>query len=131
MDHLQYKRAWLAAGALMLSVVFLMSISSKPAMFEAIMKADKLAHALGYAVLMALFAQMFRHVLTRLLLVLALFLFGLVMELVQSGIPERHFDYMDLAANTAGIVCSWALVHTCPGNMFVKVETLCSRLRLA
>ena len=131
MDHLQYKRVWLALGFFMLSLVLALSINSElPPLLKLIMMQDKVAHALAYASLMAWFAQIFRHDLTRLVLVIALTLFGLGMELVQSLVPSRQFDHDDMLANTLGIMCSWALAYTWVGNMFVKAEEAYSRFRV-
>jgi VanZ family protein len=110
--------------------VFAMSINTVPPLFKLIMMQDKVAHAFAYATLMAWFAQIFRHDLTRLLLVIGLAMFGLGMELAQGMVPERQFDYKDMAANTMGIVCSWALAYTWVGNMFVKAEKMYARLRI-
>jgi len=129
-DHLQYKRVWLGLGFLMLSLVIIVSINSIPAALKTIMMQDKIAHAFAYASLMAWFAQIFRHDLTRIFLVVGLVLFGLGMELAQSLVPHRGFDYKDLVANTSGIVCSWALAYTWVGNMFVKAEEFYCRLRV-
>ena len=130
MDHLQYKRIWLALGVFMLAVVFAVSINTMPPLFKAIMVQDKVAHAVAYATLMAWFAQIFRHDVTRLLFVIGLMLFGLGMEYIQGLVPSRQFSYGDMAANTMGIVGSWALAYTWVGNMFVKVEEAYARLRL-
>ena len=129
MDHLQYKRTWLALGVFMLAVVLAVSVNTMPPLFQAIMVQDKIAHAVAYATLMAWFSQIFRHDVTRLLFVIGLTLFGLGMELIQGMVPSRQFSYEDMVANTMGITCSWALAYTWVGNMFVKVEEAYSRFR--
>lgn len=130
MRHLKFKRIWLGLGALMLALVFSLSVNTIPAVFELFMVQDKVAHAVAYAALMAWFSQIFRHDLTRLVLVVCLALFGLGIEFVQGMVPARHFDYNDMLANTAGIICAWALAYTWVGNMFVKAEQAYCRLRL-
>jgi len=129
-NHLLFKRVWLALGVLMLCLVLILSVNSLPSVFETIMMRDKVAHAFAYASLMAWFAQIFRHDLTRLLLVVGLSLFGFGMEVVQGMVPTRQFDYRDMIANISGIICSWALAYTWVGNMFVKAEQMYCRLRV-
>lgn len=131
MEHLQYKRAWLAMGGLMLSIVFAVSINTLPSILVAIMMHDKIAHALAYAMLMVWFSQIFRHDVTRMLLVIGLTLFGLGMEFIQGFVPGRQLDYADMVANTVGITCSWAFSYTWVGNIFVKVEETYCRLRFS
>ncbi|MFT5897011.1 MAG: glycopeptide antibiotics resistance protein [bacterium] len=129
LDHLQYKRVWLALGTLTLSVVFALSINTIPPRPKTILVQDKAAVA--YAVLVAWFAQIFQHDLARLFLVSGLVLFGLGIEFAQGLVPARQFDYKDAVANTSGIVCSWGLAYTWVRNMFVKAEQLCRRLRVS
>ena len=128
MQHLSYKRVWLGMGALMLSAVVLASVTSMPQAFRTIMMQDKLVHTLAYASLMMVFAQIFRHDLTRLLLVVGLSVFGLCMEFVQGMVPSRQFDYLDMAANTGGVVFAWAITYTWCGNLAVNAERLYDRL---
>jgi VanZ family protein len=130
MDHLQYKRVWLALGGLMLAVVFAVSVNTLPTILVAIMMHDKIAHALAYACLMVWFSQIFRHEVTRMLLVIGLSLFGLGMEFIQGLVPGRQLDYQDMVANTVGITCSWALAHTWVGNVFVTIEKMYMRRRV-
>ena len=130
MDHLQYKRVWIAMGVLMLLLVFAMSINTLPSLLAAIMMHDKIAHALAYATLMVWFSQIFRHDVTRMLLVIGLTLFGLGMELIQGLLPGRQLDYADMVANTVGITCSWAFSYTWVGNIFVKIEQIYCRVRV-
>lgn len=128
MQHLIYKRVWIALGCLMLSTVVYASLNSVPHAFRTIMLQDKLAHSVAYASLMVWFAQIFRHDLTRLLLVIGLTGFGLVMEYLQGMVPSRQFDYMDMLANTAGVVLAWGLTYTWFGDLVVKAEQLYDRL---
>jgi VanZ family protein len=130
MDHLQYKRVWPGLGVLMLSVVFALSINMIPSVLEVNVVQGKVTHAFAYAMLIAWFAQIFRHDLTRLLLVIGLALFGLGMEFTQGFVSTRQFDYKDMFANTLGIVCFWALAYTRWGNMFVEAEQAYRRLRI-
>lgn len=130
MDHLQYKRVWLALGVLMLSVVFAVSINTLPSILVAIMMHDKIAHTLAYAMLMVWFSQIFRHEVTRMLIVIGLSLFGLGMELIQGLVPGRQLDFADMVANTIGITCAWALAHTWVGNVFVMAEQVYVRRRV-
>ena len=128
MQHLTYKRVWIALGCLMLATVVYASLNSVPHVFRAIMLQDKLAHSAAYASLMVWFAQIFRHDLTRLLLVIGLTVFGLAMEYLQGMVPSRQFDYLDMLANTAGVILAWGLTYTWFGDLVVKAEQLYDRL---
>ncbi len=131
MQHLVYKKFWLGSGVFSVLAILAASTVTLPPIFHEIMQQDKLLHTIAYAGLMAWFAQIFRHDLTRFLIVLALAAFGFSMEFVQGMLPTRRFDYMDMVANLSGIAMSWALAYTWVGNMFVRAEKLYIRLRLA
>lgn len=130
MQHLVYKKFWLSSGVFIVLAILMASTVTMPPLLHEIMQQDKLLHTLVYAGLMAWFAQIFRHDLTRFLIVLALAAFGFSMELVQGILPTRRFDYMDMVANLSGITMSWALAYTWVGNMFVRAEKLYIRLKL-
>ncbi|MGB3619559.1 MAG: VanZ family protein [Catalinimonas sp.] len=71
---------------------------------------DKSAHLFVYAVLVLLtvvgFKKQHAYIRFRLRAVpyalLIAFVYGLVLEVIQSFIPSRHFEWYDLLANTAG-----------------------------
>lgn len=67
---------------------------------------DKLLHVAGYAVLAAamLFARRARSVGTALTVVLAVTVFGGVVELLQGPVPGRHVSVLDLVADAVGAV---------------------------
>jgi len=129
MHHLMYKKFWLCSGVLIVLAILTLSTITLPSIFHDLMQQDKLIHTAAYAGLMAWFAQIFRHDLTRFLIVIGLAGFGFSMEFVQGLLPYRRFDYMDMVANLAGIAVSWALAYTWVGNMFVRAEKLYVKLR--
>ena len=126
-DHLRFRRVWLGLGLLLLALVAVGSIISVPSGARAVMHQDKLVHTLTYACLMAWFAQIYRHDLTRLLLVIGLIGMGIVMEFVQGMVPHRQFDLLDMIANTSGVVLAWALAYTWVGNVLCWAEGLFCR----
>ena len=80
-SHLRFKRLWVGMGALLIGCVVLGSVVSMPSASVALH--DKLLHTIAYAALMGWFAQIYRHDLTRLLLVLGLISMGIGIEFVQ------------------------------------------------
>ncbi len=126
-EHLRYKRLWLAVGCLMLLVVTVASLISVPPPLKTFMLQDKVLHTLVYACLMAWFTQIYRHDLTRLLLAVGLVLMGICMEFAQSMVPARQFDVLDMVANTSGVMLAWALAYTWVGNTLAWLEALFCR----
>ena len=121
-EHLRFWRLWLFLGLLLVALVFVGSLMSVPASVEPFMLPDKVLHTLAYACLMAWFAQIYRHDLTRLLLVIGLIIMGIGIEFIQGMFSHRHFELLDMIANTSGVVLAWALAYTWVGNVLCWTE---------
>lgn len=120
--HLRFRRLWIGVGMLMVLGVVVSSMITLPIPIRSIMLQDKLLHTIAYASLMGWFSQIYRHDLTRLLLVAGLIVMGIGVEFLQALTPTRQFDPMDMVANTSGIVLSWALAYTWVGNVLPNLE---------
>ena len=114
----------------MIIAVIVGSIISLPAPVRGVMTHDKLLHTLAYACLMGWFAQIYRHDLTRLVLVIGLIAMGIAIEFVQGANGNRQFDLIDMVANTSGVVLAWALAYTWVGNTLVWTERLFCKVML-
>jgi VanZ family protein len=125
MNHLRFKHLWLGIGLLLVAAVAVASVVSLPEGMASIN--DKILHLGVYACLMGWFAQIFRHDLTRMLLVVGLVLMGIGMEFLQGMVPSRQFEVLDMIANSSGVVLAWALAYTWVGNVLPWIEKLFSR----
>ena len=85
---------------------------------------DKVMHVSAYACLMGWFTQIYRHDLTRLLLVITFIAMGILIEVLQSMTPTRQFEVLDMVANTSGVVLAWALAYTWFGGLLAAFEKL-------
>ncbi len=129
--HLRYKWQWAFLGlGLVLSVLTLSLISIPPTVSKFLLS-DKLLHGVAYAGLMGWFAQIFKHDLTRLVLVVGFVAFGISIEFLQALTPSRHFDFSDMVANSCGVILAWALSYTVLGTLLERFETLLPRRRAA
>lgn len=99
-----------------------MSLISVPAQVKAVMVNDKVTHLVVYGLLMGWFGQIFRHDLTRLLLVVLLVSMGIGIEYLQGMVPSRQFEILDMIANTSGVVLAWALCYTWMGRILEWFE---------
>ncbi len=124
MRHLRFKRLWLAIGLFLISGVTLASVVDVPGSVKQVMFHDKLIHAAVYACLMGWFSQIFRHDLTRLVIVLLLTAMGIGIEFLQGITPSRKFEFLDMVANTSGVLLAWALGYTWVGTLLSRFESL-------
>ncbi len=106
----------------MIGAIFIGSIISIPAQVKLIVMQDKFLHVAAYGCLMGWFAQIFRHDLTRLILVIGFIAMGIMIEWLQSMTDTRQFEYLDMVANTSGVVLAWALAYTWFGSVLARFE---------
>lgn len=122
-SHLRFKWIWISLGVLLICTILTLSLIDL-APIEAALLQDKVMHMLAYACLMGWFAQIYRQLMTRVFLVIALVTMGIVIEYLQGMFAYRQFDVMDMAANTSGVLLAWLLSYTWLGRVFVGFEKL-------
>ena len=121
---MRYKWLWLAIGFSLIAAIFAGSIMDIPIEVKRFVLQDKVMHMSVYACLMGWFAQIYRHDLTRLFLVITFISMGIVIEFLQSMTATRQFELLDMIANTSGVVLAWALGYTWFGSLLSRLERL-------
>ena len=122
--HLHYRYLWAFVGVSMVFAILTLSLISIPQPVAKFLLSDKILHGVVYAGLMGWFAQIFRHDLMRLILVICFIALGIGIEFLQALTPSRQFDVWDMIANTSGIVLAWALSYTKMGTVLERFELL-------
>lgn len=125
-SHLRFTWIWLSLGLLLTSAIVVLSMVNLAPLKGALLQ-DKVMHMLAYGLLMGWFAQIYRHPLARVLLVLGFVLLGVGIEYLQGMTAHREFDKLDMLANTAGIILAWLLSYTLLGRVFIGFERLLTR----
>ena len=121
--HLRLAPLWLAIGAAMVCAVVAASLVSIPASAAFVLH-DKAVHLAVYGGLTGWFAQVFRHDLARLGLLVGFVALGVGVEYLQGLTPSRRFEVLDMVANASGALLAWALSYTRAGEMLPAVERL-------
>jgi VanZ family protein len=116
---LRWFNCWLGVGWALVVLVVYLSISPSPIQPPGIQFSDKAGHLLAYVVLMGWFAQLYR---SRILPVVLLLFMGVVLESIQAFIPQRNFEYLDMAANASGVLISWAAVRGSLAVILLRIE---------
>lgn len=112
----------------MVMFVVVMSVIDIPEQVGQAMLHDKFLHLIAYAGMMGWFTQLFRHDLTRCVLLLFFVALGIVMECAQALVPQRQFEYLDMVANTSGVLLAWAMAYTRFGEVLPGVERYWQRV---
>ena len=121
--RLQKRYLWLGIGVLWWGLIAVLSLVSSP-YISMPGYTDKLYHAAGYTVLMGWWLQLFPQPRARTMLAAVFVLFGVAIEVLQSFEPLRHFDVLDMLANTSGVSIAWLLGSFTPfGQLLYRFET--------
>jgi VanZ family protein len=83
---------------------------------------DKLEHLLAYTGLMLWFCQIYPDYRMRMRLFVALVAMGVGIEFLQGMGGYRYFEYVDMLANTIGVLVGWRLAGSGLGNILTALE---------
>lgn len=117
---LRYAYVWLVCGLLLLSFGVLSALSPLPSSMATLN--DKLLHTGGFLAYMLWFGGLFER---RFLpgIALALTVYGLLIELLQSLTLTRQGEFADLVADVAGILLGWLLSAAGLSRWCTKLES--------
>jgi len=103
----------------------LMPNPPSPAEFKG---SDKLGHFAAYAFMMLWFAQIYTRNRSRLAIALALAMLGIALEYLQGLSGYRTFEYADMGANAAGVLCGLLSAQTRLSRSLAAVEKVLAPL---
>lgn len=125
---LRHARLWRIASLVFLSMVLLATLMpavwffpKKIAALSWFAGADKWLHAMTFLVLAVWFAGQYR-VSAYWRIAAGLLAFGFLIELCQLMVSYRTADWLDIAANTAGIIIGLAVAMAGLGGWSLRVE---------
>ena len=114
------RRLWLALGWLIIAAIVYLSLAPQPIEIK-VQEGDKLGHFLAYGGLMVWWSQLYLSSTTRLKLGLAFVALGGAMELAQGLTPNRYPEWLDLAADSIGVLLGWLLAPPRLPNLYSKL----------
>ncbi len=122
----QLRKLWLSIGWLLIALVAYLSLISGPPTID-ITGSDKVVHLLTYGALMLWFLQLY-PVSRRPFMALGFIAMGIVLEVLQGFTPDRDTDYLDVVANTVGVMLGWSLGKTRLSRTLEAVDKTLMRL---
>jgi VanZ family protein len=105
-------RLWLGVWLAAIAATLVLGVVPLPAIDAPVAHFDKIEHAVGYALLAASAACLFRPGRPLFGVLLALVALGIVIELLQALLPWRSAELMDALANAVGVAIGGALALT-------------------
>jgi VanZ family protein len=129
MQPLHYSKTWLFLGLFLLAVIALLSLAQLPAPdIQMPTHFDKYEHIAAYAVAAFYWCQLFVKQRDRLLCAFALIALSGTLELAQGFLTQhRSGDWLDLVANTIGVMIGFAACKTIFGETIMRID---QRIRL-
>ncbi len=118
---LQYLKLWKSIGYVLVGIVIILSVispSSNPDLFRI---NDKIGHFLAYGTLMGWFAQWHDSKQYKYLAMIFIAQ-GIGLEIVQTFLPEREGSFLDIVANSLGVLTAWGLANTFLGRVLFYFE---------
>jgi VanZ family protein len=106
----RFKKIWLNIGWSLVIAVIVLSLIPAP-MIQTVDNGDKVEHIIAYFVLMLWFAQIYHTPRQRIQCMIGFLLLGAVLEILQGLSGIRQADWVDMVANSVGVVLAWQLTN--------------------
>jgi VanZ family protein len=117
---LHYFKLWQTIGWLLVAAVIYLTLTPSPPHID-VLTHDKLQHGLGYLCLMLWFGQLYKPA-RHLQLAVSLIFLGIVLEVLQGVSGLRQFEFLDMLANSVGVLIGWLLNRTLLGTLLLRLE---------
>jgi hypothetical protein len=119
---MKLRHLWLIIGFVLVSAVIVVSLMPSPPNPAEFKGSDKLGHFAAYAFMMLWFAQIYVRNRVRWAIALGLAILGIALECLQGLSGFRTFEYADMGANAAGILCGLLLAQTRISRTLAVIE---------
>jgi len=121
MIPLHHLKLWKGMGYLLVGIVVILSVISPSSNVELFRINDKIGHFLAYGTLMGWFAQYHEKADYKYLAIIFIAQ-GIGLEIVQTFLPERVGSFLDILANSLGVLIAWGLANTFLGRILFHFE---------
>ena len=121
---LKFPKLWLTIGFLMIAVVVYASLTPTPPQIASFPQSDKFVHFVTYLILMLWFAQIYSLKTIHFLLFVGFVSMGIVLEFLQGMSEQRSFEYLDMLANSSGVLLGLILAKTPMGTCLLVLEKI-------
>ncbi len=107
----RFKKIWLGIGWSLVIAVIVLSLIPPPPMMQTVDYGDKIEHIFAYFVLMWWFTQIYHTPRQRLQYMIGFLLLGAGLEILQGLGGIRQADWVDMVANSVGVLLAWQLTN--------------------
>ena len=126
---LKFFKLWFTLGCLLVGLVIFFSLSPSQPDITPFSHSDKIIHILVYAFIMFYFGCIYLPERIYRRLGIGFILMGFVLELIQGLIGYRTMEYLDMLANSTGVLIGWLSSKTPLSSILIYSETRLEKLR--
>jgi VanZ family protein len=123
LSRLRFPNFWLGIGFLLIALVIVLSLMPNPPHVPQFRGNDKLGHFAAYIAMTFWFGQIYTRNRVRWTIALAFVILGISLECLQLLSGYRTFEYADMGANAAGVLCALLLAQTPLSRCLAVVES--------
>jgi hypothetical protein len=124
MRELKYLKIWLIVGWALVGLVIFVSVTPRAPEMLDLDGADKLLHVFAYGIMMLWFGFIYLPSRMYQNLGIILIAIGIALELIQGIIAHRSLSFLDMVANTVGVLLGWLLAKTRLSSTLNHVENI-------
>ncbi len=122
LNTLRFPNLWLAIGFVLITLVIVASLMPNPPHVAQFRGNDKMGHFAAYVAMTFWFGQIYTRTRVRWTIALAFVILGVSLEYLQRMSGYRTFEYADMGANAAGVLCALFLARTPLSRCLAVVE---------
>ena len=122
LSRLRFPNFWLGIGFLLVALVITLSLMPHPPNVGHFRGNDKLGHFAAYVAMTFWFGQIYTRSRARWTIALSFVILGISLEYLQLLSGYRTFEYADMGANAAGVLCALLLAQTPLSRCLAVVE---------
>jgi len=119
--ELRYRPLWTALGWCIVAGILWLSLVQAPPQID-VDDGDKLGHFIGYGTLMFWFCELYATRRLRLAYGAAWIAMGITVEYIQGQLGYRSYDWLDMVANTVGVLIGWSVAALTRAQLFGWLE---------
>src|SRR3569623_3559744 len=120
---LSHLKLWRGIGRILILAMLVVSVLPMPRGIGAVPLGDKIGHALAFCGLVLFYAQIYPLQRDSWRCVLGALAFGALIEVVQSIVPYRSAEFLDLVADSVGALSGLALASTPLGTVLRRWDS--------
>mgnify|MGYP001035981566 CR=1 FL=1 len=122
MKELKLRKLWLLIGFIYIVVIFYLCLRRSTGTIPSFPHIDKIIHFTAYFIMMSYFCQILNKSSYKVAFIIFV-LMGVLIEFLQLMTGYRSFEFLDMMANTSGLLMGWLIFGNYFSNVLKNIES--------